>query len=375
MRDATAGNLRRCPPVVAMLPLLAGAPIERRRMMRFNTLAACAAVVAAAAAAIPNARAAAVSDFYRGKSINIYIGFGPGGGYDVYARMLARHLGRFIPGYPNVVPQNMPGAGGLKSAGYLYNAAARDGLALAVFGGFTGLEPLFGNAQASFDPVRFTWIGNMNRDVSSCAVWNAAGFDTFSDIMRREMVFGSSGKASTTSQHALVLKNMLGAKVKVIEGYQGTNSINLAMKRREVDASCGIYLSSALTSYDQDLKNGDMRILIQFGRHNVPEFGDAVNLYDLLQTEGEKQVADIVFRQAEIARPIVGPPEIPADRANALRTAFMHTVKDPAFLAEAAKLGMPIDPMTGEEVARLFESFYATPKSVVERAKFVMTNN
>jgi len=343
--------------------------------MRFNTLAACAVVIAAAAAAIPNARADAVSDFYRGKSINIHIGFGPGGGYDVYARMLARHLGRFIPGHPNVVPQNMPGAGGLKSASYLYNAAARDGLALAVFGGFTGLEPLFGNAQASFDAVRFTWIGNMNRDVSSCAVWNAAGFNTFSDIMQREMVFGSSGKASTTSQHALVLKNMLGAKVKVIEGYQGTNSINLAMKRREVDASCGIYLSSALTSYDQDLKNGDMRILIQFGRQNVPEFGDAVNLYDLLQSEAEKQVADIVFRQAELARPIAGPPDIPADRANALRTAFMQTVKDPAFLAEAAKLGMPIDPMTGEEVARLFESFYATPKSIVERAKFVMNNN
>jgi len=342
--------------------------------MQLKILASCAALAALVTGAALDARAEAVSDFYKGKSINIYIGFGPGGGYDVYTRMLARHLGRFIPGNPNVVPQNMPGAGGLKAAAYVYHAAARDGLSLAMFGGFTGLEPLFGNDQANFDPVKFTWIGNMNRDVSSCAVWNAAGFDRFSDIMQRQIVFGSSGKASTTSQHALVLKNMLGAKVKVIEGYQGTNDINLAMKRREVDASCGIYLSSALTSYEQDLRNGNMRILVQFGRQNVPSFGDAVNLYDLLKTDREKQVADLIFRQGEIARPIAGTPDIPADRASALRTAFMQTMKDPAFLAEAAKVSMPIDPMTGEEVARLFKSFYAAPKSIVERSKFVMNN-
>jgi tripartite-type tricarboxylate transporter receptor subunit TctC len=193
--------------------------------------------------------------------------------------------------------------------------------------------------------------------------------------MHREMVFGSSGKGSTTSQHALVLKNMLGAKVKVIEGYQGTNSINLAMHRSEVDASCGIFLSSALTSYAQDLKNGNLRILIQFGRQNAPYFGDAVNLYDLLKSESEKQAADIIFRQSEIARPIAGAPGMPADRMAVLRTALLQTMKDPAFLADAAKLNMPIDPMTGDEVAKLYESFYAAPKSVVDRAKFVMNTN
>ncbi len=342
--------------------------------MRLNTLAACAVAVVVAATAT-DAHADSVSDFYRGKTVNIYIGFGPGGGYDVYARMLARHFGRFIPGNPNVVPQNMPGAGGVKAASFVYHAAAHDGLALAMFGGFTALEPLFGNNQANFDPVKFTWIGNMNRDASSCVVWNAAGFEKFSDIMQRQMVFGSSGKASTTSQHALALKNMLGAKVKVIEGYQGTNDINLAMKRREVDASCGIYLSSAMTSYDQDLKNGNMRILIQFGRQNAPYFGDAVNFYALLKSEDEKLVADIIFRQGEIARPIAGTPDIPADRAAALRTAFMQTMKDPAFLTEAAKVSLPIEPMTGEEVKKLFESFYGAPRTIVERAKYVMNHD
>jgi tripartite-type tricarboxylate transporter receptor subunit TctC len=244
-----------------------------------------------------------------------------------------------------------------------------------MFGGFNGLDPLFGNVQANFDSTKFTWIGSMNRDVSSCAVWTAAGFKRFSDAMRREIVFGSSGKGSTTSQHALVLKNMLGAKVRVVEGYEGTNSINLAMKRREVDASCGIYLSSALTSYDQDLKSGDMRILIQFGRQNAPQFGDAVNLYDLLQADTEKQVADLIFRQAEVARPLAAPPDIPLDRARAMRAAFMQTMRDPAFLADAARLGMPIDPMNGVDVAALFESFFAAPASIIERAKFVMNNN
>ena len=341
--------------------------------MQSRTIALCSLVVAIAAIGSP-ARADAVADFYRGKSITISIGFGPGGGYDIYARALARHFGRFIPGNPTIVPQNMPGAGGLKAAMYVYHATARDGLSLATFGGFSVLEPLFGNDQANFDPLKFTWIGNMNRDVSSCAVWAAAGFDRFDDIFQREMIFGSSGKASTTSQHALVLKNMLGAKIKVIEGYQGTNSINLAMKRREVDASCGIYLSSAMSSYDQDLKNGNMRILIQFGRENAAYFGDAVNLYNLLKADGEKQVADIIFRQGEVARPFTAPPGIPADRMQALRTAFMQTMKDPAFLADAQKINIPIDPMAGDEVTKLFESFYAAPKSIVERAKFVMNN-
>ena len=337
----------------------------------------CLVVVLAAVvmATVSPARADAIADFYKGKSINLVIMNAPGGGYDTYSRLFARHAGRFIPGNPTVVPQNMPGAGGLKAANFIYHSAPRDGTALGMFGAFVGLEPLFGNDQANFDTVKFTWIGNLNRDAASCVVWGAAGFNKFGDTFERQIVFGSSGRASTTSQHALVLKNMLGAKVRVVEGYQGTNEINLAMKRREVDASCGVYLSSAMTSYSQDLKSGDMRVLIQLGRQNVPYFGDAVNIYDLLKTDEDKQVADIIFRQSEIGRPIVGPPGIPADRASALRTAFMQTMKDPAFLADAAKIGLPIEPMTGEEVSRLFETFFAAPKSIVDRAKFVQNQD
>jgi tripartite-type tricarboxylate transporter receptor subunit TctC len=341
-------------------------------MARLKLLAICSALIAIVAALATRARADSVTDFYKGKSINLHIGFGPGGGYDVYARVLARHFARFVPGNPTIVAQNMPGAGGLKSATFSTTRRRVTGSRSACSAASMG-SSRFGNAQANFDG-EIHLIGNMNRDVSSCAVWNAAGFNTFSDVMQREIVFGSSGKGSTTSQHALVLKNMLGAKIKVVEGYQGTNSINLAMKRREVDASCGIFLSSALTSYDQDLKSGDMRILIQFGRQNASQFGDAVNLYDLLRADTEKQVADIVFRQSEIARPIAGLPAFRTDRAHA-RVPLSANHARPGISGGCGEVGMPIDPMAGADVAGLFESFFATPRSIVERAKFVMNNS
>jgi tripartite-type tricarboxylate transporter receptor subunit TctC len=344
-------------------------------MMTGTTAVLGTLVAVIVAASSSSARADAVSDFYRGKSISLVIMNAPGGGYDTYSRLFARHAGRFIPGNPAVVPQNMPGAGGLKAANFIYHTAPRDGTTLGMFGAFVGLEPLFGNDQATFETVKFTWIGNINRDVSSCVVWAAAGFKSFNDTFQRQIVFGSSGRASTTSQHALVLKNLLNAKVRVVEGYQGTNEINLAMKRREVDASCGIYLSSALTSYRGDIERGDLKVLIQAGRQNVPFFGDAVNIYDLLKSEEDKQVADIIFRQSEIARPIVGTPAMPPDRTAALRKAFMQTVQDPAFLADAAKIGLPVDPTSGEEVAKLFDTFFAAPKNIIERAKYVQNQD
>jgi tripartite-type tricarboxylate transporter receptor subunit TctC len=340
-------------------------------LMKCKTIAVyCVALAFALAAA--KALADSVSDFYKGKSINLLIMSPPGGGYDAYSRLLARHFGKFIPGNPTIVPQNMVGAGGLKLANYLYYSAAHDGLTLGMFGAFVGLEPLFGNDDATFETVKFTWIGNMNRDVEGCTVWSASGFNTIADARQRQITFGSSGRASTTSQHALVLKNMLGVKAKVIEGYGGANDIVLAMRRGEVDASCGVYLSSVLTTYGRDLTSGEMKVLIQFGRKNVPVFGAAENIYDLLQTDEERQIADVIFRQSEIGRPVAAPPGIPDDRAIALRSAFLATLKDPAFLADAEKIGLPIDAMSGEDIDQLFETFYAAPKSIIEQAKNAM---
>ena len=314
-------------------------------------------------------RADAVADFYKGKAVSLLIGFGVGGGYDTYSRVLARHYGKHIPGNPTVVPKNMPGAGGMKVANYLYNAAPRDGIYLGVFAASTALEPLFGGKNAKFETTKFTWIGNMNQDVASCGVWHSSGLTKFSQMLEKEVIFGSTGRAAITSQHAKVLKNVLGAKLKIIYGYKGTKGINLAMRRNEVNASCGLFLSSVKSRWDRDVKEGKLRVLIQFGRKNVPYFGNAVNIYDLVKSDQEKQTLDVIFRQSEIGRPVAGTPGIPAARAAALRNAFNATMKDAAFLADAKKTRLRIDPMDGNQVVALFNSFYAMPKSVIAGAK------
>src|SRR5262245_50027038 len=298
--------------------------------------------------------ASAVAEFYSGKSIPLLIGFGPGGGYDSYARVLARHLGRHIPGNPNIVPQNMPGAGGIAVANYVYNVAPPDGLTLAVFGPFNALEPLFGNAAARFDPTRLTWIGKMDVDAGGCGAWRTAGIERFSDLQRKEVVFGSSGRGSTTTQQVLALKNMLGAKVRIVQGYKGSADITLAMRRGEVGAMCGIAASNVLVQLKDDVKRGDLKIFVQFGRANAPEFGNADNIYDLLITDEDRQVAEIIFRPNELGKPIASSTGLSATRARALRDAFMSTMKDPALLAETNRMELPLNITTGEEVARVF---------------------
>ena len=330
------------------------------------------AAVTLSLAAIP-ASADSVAEFYKGKSIALLIGFGPGGGYDSYARVLARHLGKNIPGQPTVVPQNMPGAGGLAAANFLYNVAPADGLTLAVFGPFNALEPLFGNASARFDPRNFTWIGKMDVDAGGCGAWKGSGVETFADLQRRELVFGSSGRASTTTQQVLALKNLLGAKVKIVQGYKGSADITLAMRRGEVGAMCGIAASNILVQLKDDVKNGDIKMFIQFGRRNAPEFGNAENIYDLLSTSEDQQVAEIIFRPNELGKPIASSPRLPEDRARGLRDAFVNTVRDPSFLAEMNKMNLPVNIATGEEVAHIFSSLYATPKPLIDRAVANMT--
>ncbi len=326
------------------------------------------AVVAGMMSTLP-ARADAVADFYKGKAVSLLIGFGAGGGYDTYSRVLARHFGKHIPGNPTVVPKNMPGSGGLKVANYLFNAAPRDGTYLGVFLASTALEPLFGGKRAKFKTTEFTWIGNMNNEVYACGSWGSSGVTKFSQMLNKEIIYGSTGKSAITSQHARVLKNVLGAKLRIIYGYKGTKGINLAMRRGEVSGSCGLSASTVMSRWHQDVASGDLRILIQFGRKNHPALRDAVNIYDLVKSEETKQALDVIFRQGEAGRPVAGTPAIPRDRAAALRAGFMATMKDPAFLADAKKTRLPIVASNGAQLTALFASFYAMPKSTIDAAK------
>jgi tripartite-type tricarboxylate transporter receptor subunit TctC len=346
---------------VAMRP-----PLARIALTLIGPITAC--IIAGAARADP------VADFYKGKDITIQIGFGPGGGYDATTRLFANNFTRHVPGNPAVIVQNMPGAGSMKAANNLYSVAPRDGSVLAVFASSTALEPLFGNTGAVYDPRQFEWIGSLHRDIASCGVWKGAGQSVkyLPDLIaaKRTVLFGSTSPTAITSQHVWFLKHMLGANVKVVYGYKGTKDVSLAMMRGEVDGSCGMMESSVRGAFDQNVQSGELRIVVQFGRDRaVPYFKDATRLYDVLKMPEQRQVADVIFRQTELARPLAAPPGTPADRVAALRQAMLETLRDPAMIADAKKLEIDFDPVPGEEAAQMFADFYKTPPALIKQAR------
>lgn len=333
---------------------------------------AVAGALAAALVASTPAAAQQGADLFRGKEMTLSIGFGPGGGYDTYGRMFARYYGKFVPGNPNVVPKNAPGAGGLRLANQIYNVSPKDGTELALFASSTALEPLFGNKDAKFETTKFTWIGNLDSDVSSCGTWKHSGIKRWEDLKTRETTFGSTGPAAITSIHPRVIGALLGLKVKVIHGYSGTRDVNLAMQKGEVDGTCGLYMSSIHSQYQKNVDDGELTIWITLGKQRAKEFANVPSIFELVKTDEDKKIADLIFGSDAIGRPIAAPPGLSPERAKVLRDAFNAMVKDKTFVGEANKIGLSIDPMTGDEVQKLFETFYATPKPVVDKAMVTM---
>ncbi|MCC6889452.1 MAG: hypothetical protein IT536_13035 [Hyphomicrobiales bacterium] len=316
-----------------------------------------------------------VAAFYRGKQINVVVGYGPGGGYDVYTRLLLRHMPRYVPGNPTMVVQNMPGAGSLRAANYVANAASRDGLTLGVFGAPAALEPLFGNKDAKFETTAFAWLGNMIRDTAACGTWHNSGIASLDQIIasKTEVAFGASGAGSYGNQHAMILKHMLGANLRVITGFTGIKDIGLALERGEVQAACALALSTAKSTFEGNVRRGELKYFVQFGKDkDVPYFGGAPNFYKLIKTEEQRQIADLFFGQSEIARPLIGPPGTPPALVAALRKAMAQTVADKVFLAEAEKAGLDIEFVSGEETAQAFADFYKTPLALVAKAREIM---
>ncbi len=312
----------------------------------------------------------AVADFYKDKIVTITVGYGVGGGYDSMSRFYARHMGNHIPGNPQVQIQNMPG--GPRSANTLYNVSPKDGTALGVFASSTALDPLFGNQDAKFEAEKFEWIGSMDRDVNACATWKGAGqnIKTLPDLIaaKKTVVFGASAAAATSSTHAVFLKKMFGANLRVITGYEGTNTVKLAMQRGEMDAACGLQASSVKTSYMAEVNSGEMQFFVQFGAKPEPLFADATMMFSMIKNEGDRKIADLIFGQTEIARPLAAPPGTPKDRVAALRKAMLDTAKDPAFLAEAGKMNLEIKPIPGEDLAKMFADYQKTPPELAKKA-------
>ena len=323
------------------------------------------------------AQAQSPAEFFKGRTVTLNVGFGPGGGYDLNTRMVARYLGRHIPGNPSVIVQNMPGGGSIVAANYIYSAAPKDGLVLGVFGASIMLEPLFGNKNVKVEPDKLAWIGNMHSDINSCGIWKGggAGISTFDDLLKskKTIVFGSTSPESETGRFPYFMHHVFKAPVKVINGYKGTKDINLALQNGEVHATCGMYEASVLSSYMSELKNGDLKIIFQAGLdRKVKLFGEAASAGDLLRGEEMRQIGEIVFRASEITRPIAAPPGTPADRVAALRKALADTMKDPDLAADAKKIGFEFLPMTGERIEQLMAGFYKTPPAVVQKALAMM---
>ncbi|MEA2987368.1 MAG: hypothetical protein QOG83_79, partial [Alphaproteobacteria bacterium] len=290
-----------------------------------------------------------------------------------YGRALARHYGRVIPGNPTVVPKNMPGAGALRAANHGDHLTARDGIEIAIFSASTAMEPMMGNDQAKFDATKLGWIGSMNQDISFCGVWLGQGVAaSFPDMLKKdtkELIFGSAGPAAISHQHPLVLKNVVGANIRVIAGYDGQKEVNLAMQRGEVHGACGLFVSSIKAQWLPDVRAGRLKLFVQMGPKTTDEFGPVPDVFDFVKTDEDKKVLELHFKQTILGRPFAASPTLPKDRLAALRKAFLDTMKDREFLADAQKMNIDIDIATPEQVEELLKEFANYPKAVIEKAK------
>ena len=300
-----------------------------------------ALAVAALALASP-ARADSVADFYKGRTVEVYVGYSTGGGYDTYARVLARHMGHFIPGNPTLVSKNMEGAGSLRLANWIANAAPRDGTAFGTIGRGTAFDPVLGQPGAQFRGPDLSWIGSMNNEVSICAAWHDAGIDSFEDLRTKVLLVGGVSANDDTVQFAKVLNYVLGTKLKIVAGYPGGNDVVLALERGEVKGRCGWSWTSLVTARPTWVKEKKIKILVQLALSKHPDLPDVPLITDLATNQSQRQMLRLIFARQVMGRPFVAPPGIPADRLAALRKAFMQTLADKDFLADADKARLEI---------------------------------
>jgi tripartite-type tricarboxylate transporter receptor subunit TctC len=344
---------------------------ELERTMR-KGVAAAALMLAALAAS--QARADTVADFYRGKQINLVVGYGPGGGYDVYARLVGRHIGRHIPGQPSVVVQNMPGAGSMRAVNYLYNVAARDGTTLAHFARNMPLIGLLGsNPNAQFDPRRFVWLGSSSRfanDAYILIVRTDAPVKTIEEARRAgggHLVLGGTAEGATGNDVPIILRDTIGLNVKRVVGYPDSGALFLAMERGEVHGRT-TDLSSVKTIKPDWLKPGSgFHVLVQFARETRhPDFPDVPTARELARNEAARDLIDLAELPYRLSRPFAAPPGVPPERAKALQEAFAATHRDPLYLEEAARLNIDISPMSGDEVMAALERIEKAPPQLLD---------
>jgi tripartite-type tricarboxylate transporter receptor subunit TctC len=336
-----------------------------------------ACVVAIAAVSIDSPRAQdAVAEFYKGRQVTVIVGSSAGGGYDIYARLLARHMPRHSPGSPAMVVSNMAGAGSNAAAAHVYNVAPKDGTVIGALQNSAVLESLLDallgdTKRLRHDATKFVHVGSATIDHYVCIARSDAAVKSFKDLLTRELIIGASQPGTSTRDFPAMLNNMAGAKFRLVSGYPGTREITLAIEKNEVKGLCGFSWSSLQAQRPDWIKSGFIRVLVQEhdkGHPDINRMGVPLAV-DFAKTPEARRVMELIYSSETFGRPYMMSPGVPAERVVALRKAFMATMRDPELLAEAQKIGLVIDPISGEDLQALAEKIFATPATVVEQAK------
>ena len=319
-------------------------------------------------AALPASAQDDVAAFYRGKQLRMVVGSAVGGGYDLFARIVARHIVNHIPGRPHIIVQNQPAAGGAVMTNQLYGQGPKDGTVIGVPINGIPTAPLL-QSGIQFDATKLIWVGSTNREAYVAFVWHTAPVESIADLRSREVVVGATTPGTTMVDFPLLVNDILGFKFKIVRGYQGTPQINLAIERGEVQGMGGIGWASVKAQTPHWISDKKIKVLAQYGLERHPELSDVPTMLELAKSNADRQAMTMLFARTEYGRPYFLPPDVPEERVAALRRAFDATMKDTAFIAEAAKLQFDVDPLTGEQVQALVAQLAATPREVVTRVR------
>jgi tripartite-type tricarboxylate transporter receptor subunit TctC len=315
----------------------------------------------------------AMAAFYSGKTVRIIVGFAPGGGYDLYARTLARHMGRHIPGNPTVVAQNMPGAGSLKAVNYLYSVAPKDGTVIATFARGIVFEPLLGRVEGiQFDATRLNWVGSISNEVSVCALSAGSGIKTWQDMKTKTYVIGASGTGADSDVFPTVLRNLFRLPLKIVTGYPGGADLVLAMERHEIDGRCGWSWSSLVSRHRALYDGKQINVTLQIGLDKHEDLSDVPLLAELADDTRAKAALKLITSRQTMARPFALPPGVPDERTRVLQAAFDATMRDVEFRAEAKQLDLEVRPFTGAAISALLGELYGAPPDVLKLASELM---
>lgn len=314
-----------------------------------------------------------VAEFYKGKTINMLVASGPGGGYDLYARTLSRYYPEHVPGKPAVVIQYLPGGGGLVAANNLYEVAPRDGTAIGLLASSTLLLAALGDRNTRFENLKFTFVGNMNEEVDTCSVWHTTGIKNYKDAMKLEVIIGAAGAGSNSQTFPLAMNKVLGTKFKVITGYNGGAHLRVAaMEKGELQGTCGVFGSTLGARFARELSENHLNVILQMGLSRHPDFKDVPNALELADTEAGRSALELLFGQLALGRPFLAPPGVPEERARALADAFNKTMNDPGFRAEADKAKVELRWFDAAKMKSVIAKMEATPEPVKDEVRTLL---